>query len=286
MNYRGGAAALIAVLMATSGCDKQATGQSVAVVNGEEISQTELNAELQAANVPESVDKKEVMPQLLQRVIDRRLVAQRAAEQGIDKTPDFLGKQRRMNENLLIGLYGERQADTVKVPTAQEINAFIAANPTMFQGREVLALNQLIFDRPADLNVLKGLQNAHSLDAVAAALGQLGIPFQRNQGRLDTATVPPAIAKQINGLPPGEPFVVPAGNKIVVSSIAGRQSAAMPPQESQRIAAEQIRRQKLGDMMDRQLKEMRAAAKIEYQPGFEPKAGAKDGTKAGGQTKS
>jgi EpsD family peptidyl-prolyl cis-trans isomerase len=286
MIYRGGAAALIAVLMATSGCDKQATGQSVAVVNGEEISQTELNAELQAANVPESVDKKEVMPQLLQRVVDRRLVAQRAAEQGLDKTPDFLGKQRRMNENLLIGLYGERQADTVKVPTAQEISAFIAANPSMFQGREILALNQLIFDRPADLNVLKGLQNAHSLDAVAAALGQLGIPFQRNQGRLDTASVPPPIAKQINGLPPGEPFVVPAGNKIVVSAIAGRQSAAMPAQESQRIAAEQIRRQKLGEMMERQLKEMRAAAKIEYQPGFAPKADAKAGTKAGGQTKS
>ena len=41
------------------------------MVNGEEISLPELNTELAAANIPATADKKAVMPQLLQRMVDR-----------------------------------------------------------------------------------------------------------------------------------------------------------------------------------------------------------------------
>ncbi len=138
MNNRGGAGVLLAILLATSGCNKEATGQSVAVVNGEEVSESELNEELAAANIPESADKKQIMPQLLQRIIDRRLVAQKAAEAGIDRSPDYLSRQRRLNENLLIGLYTQKQADTIKPPTPAEIDALMAQNPQMFAQRGVL----------------------------------------------------------------------------------------------------------------------------------------------------
>ncbi len=56
---------MLAILLATGGCNKEATGQSVAVVNGEEVSESELNEELAAANIPETADKKLIMPQLL-----------------------------------------------------------------------------------------------------------------------------------------------------------------------------------------------------------------------------
>lgn len=271
MNHRGGAGVLLAILLATSACDKQATGQSVAVVNGEEISQSELNEELAAANVPESVDKKTVMPQLLQRIVDRRLIAQHAIEQGVDKTPDYLSRQRRLNENLLIGMYTQRQSEALKPATPQQIEQFMNQNPGMFGQREMLALQQIAFDRPADMTLLRQMENDHSLEAVAATLTRLGIPFQRGAGRLDTASIPTPVAQQIKGLPPGEPFVAPSGNRIVVSVVQARQAAVPPQDEARRVAAEALRRQKLGEMLDKQLKEVKAAAKIEYQPGFEPK---------------
>ena len=73
---------LVAALLVTSGCGKKATGQVVAVVNGDEITLDELNAELNNVNLPPSADKKLAMRQLLQQVIDRRLLAQTAKEQG------------------------------------------------------------------------------------------------------------------------------------------------------------------------------------------------------------
>lgn len=279
MNNRGGAGILLAMLLATtSACNKEATGQSIAVVNGEEVSESELNEELAAANVPESADKKEILPQLLQRIIERRLVAQKATEEGIDRSPEYLSRQRRMNEQLLIGLYTQRQADSLKAPTPAETQAFIARSPNIFQQRQILTLDQLSFERPADMSILQQLQNDHSLDAVANTLARLGIPITKGNGRLDTATVPAQLAQQITSLPPGEPFVAPSGNRVIVSVVTGRTDAPLTQEEARRVATEAVRRQKLQELVEGQVKELRTKAQITYQPGYEPKA---DQPKAG-----
>ena len=48
---------LVAALLATTGCGKKATGQVVAVVNGDEITLDELNSELNGVNLPPNADK-------------------------------------------------------------------------------------------------------------------------------------------------------------------------------------------------------------------------------------
>jgi peptidyl-prolyl cis-trans isomerase C len=267
-----GAVALLALLLATTACGNKATGQTVAVVNGEEISLSELNAELAAANVPDTADKKTVLPRLLQRIVDRRLLAQRAAEQGVDRTPEYLARQRRLNEDLLIGLYSKRQFDSIRVPDPKAIDEFIAANPGMFQQRSVLSLDQLQFDMPADPTILNRLKDDHSLEAVAKSLTELGIPFQRGKSKLDTATLPAAMLGQINSLPAGEPFVVPAGGKAIVSVVTARETANVAPEENRKLAAQAIRQKKLQELLDQQLKELRSSGKVEYQPGYEPPA--------------
>ena len=126
---------LVAALLATTGCGKKATGQVVAVVNGEEITLDELNSELNGVNLPPNADKKLAMRQLLQQVIDRRLLAQSAKEQGLDKDPTFITQQRRMTEDLLVSMYAKKSADTIPVPTASEIDKYIASHPMAFASR-------------------------------------------------------------------------------------------------------------------------------------------------------
>jgi EpsD family peptidyl-prolyl cis-trans isomerase len=268
---------VIGFSFALSACGEKATGQTVAVVNGEEISAAELNAELAAANVPESADKKLVMRQLLQNVIDRRLLAQRAAEQGIDRTPEYVTRQRRMTEELLIGMSSRRQADSMKLPNQREIDAFIAANPAMFQERRILSLDQVQFNAPTQAAATQRLAGDKSLDAMMASLTALGIPFVRTTAKLDTGTVPTAVMKQIEALPPGEPFIIPISGKMFASVITGREPVSTSPEDNRKLAVEAMRRQNLSDSMQRQLKEAKTQAKIEYQPGYEPPAPAKNG---------
>ena len=275
--------ALVAILsLCVAGCGAKATGQSVAVVNGEEITFGELNAELANANIPASADKKTIMPQLLQTIVDRRLMAQRAAEQGIDKTPDYIARQRRLNEDLLIGLSSKRQADSIKLPNQRAIDAFIAANPGMFANRTILNLDQLQFVAPTGAEQLSRLKNDHSLDQLAASLNAMGVTFVRMPAKLDTATVPAAVLQQIYALPAGEPFIVPIGGRMYASVITSRESANASPDENRRIAVEAIRRQTLGATMDRELRQLRSAAKIEYQDGYAPVAAGRAKAPAGG----
>jgi peptidyl-prolyl cis-trans isomerase C len=253
-------------------CSKKPEGQIAAIVNGEEVSLTEVNQELRGMNLPETADKKEVMRGLLQRVIDRRLLAQAAKDQGIDRDPEYLATQRRMNEELLVQMYSRKAASGIKVPDAAALDKFMAENPAMFGQRSQLQLDQLAFPAPKSPDVLKQFASDKTLAQVRATAERLGLKVESGKGALDTATLPPALLKQIEALPPGEPFIVPAGNRVVVSVIVGRQPVAIPSDQTRPIAVEAMRGQALGKIGEQRLKEARAKAKIEYQPGYEPPA--------------
>lgn len=264
--------AIVALPLFAAACGAEPTGQTVAVVNGEEISVAELNQELQTANVPASVDRKQVMPVLLQRVIDRRLLAQQATEQGVDRTPEFLNRQRRLEEELLIALASKRQADSIRIPDERAVDAFIAQNPSMFAQRARLQLDQLQFDTPSRPDAIERLKAGRSIAELATILTSLGIPFTRSPAQLDTAVLQPQVMSQIAALPPGAPFIIPAAGKMYASVITGREMVSPTQAENRRIAVQAMRNQQLRTSLERQVKDLRAQAEIEYQDGYAPPA--------------
>jgi len=261
------------VSVALVGCGKKAPeGQVVANLNGQEITLQEVNAELQGANLPDSVDKKQAMALLLQRVIDRKLIGAAAAEQGLDKSAEYLMQKRRADETLLAQLYARQQASTLPVPTAADVSKFMTEHPNMFAKRERLALEQIRFERPKDAAVLKALEPAHSLDEVGKILDAHSVKFQRGRSVLDTATIPDNVYKEIMALPPGEPFVVPGPTSATVSVVMGRAPVQVEDAQARTIAVNAWREQQFEKAMTEKLKSLRESAKISYQDGFEPPA--------------
>src|SRR5690242_9094487 len=97
--------AAMALTAMNSGCTRKAEGQTVAVVNGQEITAPDLNFALQQAKIPDSADnaqKNAARSQVLQQLVDRRLLVEQARKEGIDKTPEYLNQQRLADETLLI----------------------------------------------------------------------------------------------------------------------------------------------------------------------------------------
>lgn len=256
-------------------CGGAPTGQVVAVVNGEEISVQELNAEIEGANIPPSADKKQVRQAALQQLIDRRLLAQAAKEEGLDKDPAYITQQRRANEQLLVQMFGKRAADTIRVPDAAAIDKYIAENPTFFSQRTRYLVDQIQFPMPADPNQLKQLQDDHSLAAVTETLNALGIKYEQGRNVIDSGSVPPQVLKEILALPPGEPFVIPAGGRVLVSVITGSEPFVVPADKARPLAVQAIRNNSLNEIGQARLKEAKAKAKIEYQPGYAPPPPAK-----------
>jgi len=259
-----------ALLLLVGGCEKKVGGQVVAVVNGEEVTQQEVNAELQAANIPGTADKKAVMAQVVQQIVDRKLLVQKAKAEGLDKSPNYLEQLRRGEDALIINLLTTKAAKGVALPDAAAVDKFIAENPTLFSERKRYTLDQISFAQPTDQTVLRQLEPAHSLEAVAATLSAAGIQFTRGSGEIDSAMLPPPVAAKIAALPAGEPFVAPDKGRIVASVITATTPAPTPEAQARPAALELLRRQSLGTVMQKQLDAARSAAKITYQPGFTP----------------
>lgn len=265
--------------LSLTACDKEATGQVAAVVNGEEITLQEINAELGSTPIPEGIDKKVVQQAALQRIVERRLLAQAARDDELDKTPDYLLRERQLRDALLVQLMGQRAERALKVPGQQEIDKFIAENPVMFGERKILAVDRIQFAMPKNLDQLKSLEDDHSMEAVAGRLKQMGIEFNRDATQIDSAALGQQRLQQIRALPAGEPFVIPENGIVTVGVVTGERAEPVPAANARPLAVQALRNKQLSETIQQRLKQSRTNAEIAYQPGFAPAAEKGSSTK-------
>jgi EpsD family peptidyl-prolyl cis-trans isomerase len=263
--------ALVAVLL--SSCQKKAEGQTVAVVNNEEITASELNDELARQNLSGSAATPEGRNRALQQLISRRLLAQQAKSDGLDQSPEFLKQQRRMTEDLLINMLVSRQVNTAQVPSAEEIKRFEASRPEIFTNREIWTLDQVVYPLPKDKAVSAKLVASKSLNDVIQALNAANIQFTRSQKQIDSAVFPHEIYQQIVNLKPGEPFIAPGPDKAAASVIIAKQPNPLPDDKARQLALAGLRREQIDKFVDQRVKSLKSSAKIQYQPGFGPPKG-------------
>lgn len=77
----------LAVALAVSGCQKKAEGQTVAVVNGEEITAGELNDAMSNDQSLAGASTKDARTAELQKLVDRKLLVQQAGPTGSTSRP-------------------------------------------------------------------------------------------------------------------------------------------------------------------------------------------------------
>ena len=261
---------LILVGLVLAGCEKKSGGQVAAVVNGDEITLQEINAEIGMTDIPAGVEKGSIRQAALQRIIQRRLLAQSAKDDDLDQSAEFLLRRRALEDALLVQLLAKKVSGSIRVPDAQELDAFVAKRPNMFGQRAILTLDRIQFAAPSDPAKLEALKADHSLDAIAKSLQSQGTSFSRQSAELDTAQLAPAVLQQIQALPPGEPFILPQGGLITAGVITARRPMPMLGEDAKPFAANALRNEQLGKAVEQRLNAAKATAKIDYQAGFAP----------------
>jgi len=268
--------AMAAAALLLASCGKAPKGQTVAIVDDQEITIQDLGAELQDTPVPDNVDRKALSKLILEGLIDRKLQVAEARKQGLDKTERYLGLKNRNEEELLATMLGHKVAQTVPLPVDREIQNYIYNNPLQFGKRQQLVLDQLTFPAPRDRSRLTAaLANVHSMDAAAAALQSIGIAAARGQGAIDTGQTEPDVARQILAAPAGEPILLPRGDQLIIGVITASNPVPMRKEVANLAAARAVRGATLLRESQAQIAAARDKAKITYAPGFEPDTPAK-----------
>lgn len=260
----------IAALLVLGGCDKKPGGQVVAVVGDEEITQQELRAEAATAAPGASEDFEAAAPVLLQRVIERNLLAEYARDQGLDRGPEYVTRRRQLEQSLLASLAARKLAGEPKAPTDADVRKFIADNPTWFGGRERLTLDQLSFPTLADRAQIKALTELESIDAIYAKLRAQGTKVTRARTVLDTGAIDPFVGKQIVALPNGEIFDLSTKGATFIGTIVARAPIPTPAAQATLAATDAMLRGKTGKSVSDKVAELRKAAKVTYAPAYQP----------------
>jgi len=264
--------ALAPLLLA--GCERKPEGQVVAVVNGDEITQQEVAEELKGTQLPQGADQAAVQRAAVQSLVQRRLLARAARDDGVEKDPAFLVQRKQLEDRLLVQFLAQRSARTMAKPDIGEVNAYMAANPGAFADRAIWTVNRLQFAEPKDPAVMKAIAGEHSIDAIVATLRSAGVRFSQDVGQLESAAVTTEVYNKILALPPGEPFVQTKNGVVSVGAVIGKQPAPLTGDAAVAAATDRLLAQRVNSRLESRLKTLKAAAKIEYQKGFAPQPAA------------
>ena len=268
----GGAVALAAIILTVSGCEKKAGGQVVAVVNQEELTQQDMRAPATAENITSKAAFDVAAPALVNRLVDRSLLADYARNSNLDRGPEYVARRRQMEESLLAYLGLRKIIGKLPDPTPVEAGAYVAANPLMFSGRQRLILDQLRFATPADPQVVKDLKALTSLEEMIKRLELRNVKYTRAPASFDSGTVDTAVATQITRLPQEEIFELSTGGQTYLSRILSREQIVTDRSKWEADALNALRGERLKKAVDAGMKKLKAEAKIQYDPAYAPRS--------------
>jgi EpsD family peptidyl-prolyl cis-trans isomerase len=258
-------AAAIAFTLAVTACNKSGpSGQTVATVNGEAITQSELNFELGLSGASAS-NWKALQPKALQALIDRKLVVQAAKRDGIDKQPDAILAGERAKDIALVN----RALQSLSSRLPQQVNSgdienYITKHPELDRDRQILLVEQIRFLMPNDPKFVASLKPAKTLGELINVLSSQGISYQRATVELDSVNIDQKAFGRLISTIKGEPLLILEGETAIANHVI-----SMRPAETKSIAVNDLAKQRLvRDRIQEGIVQhqaaLRSAAKVEY----------------------
>jgi peptidyl-prolyl cis-trans isomerase C len=167
---------LLPALLSCSPGSGEGSSQVVATVNGHEITETQLNRELESAGV------REVTAATRQRAIDalaiEELLVQAALKNEIDRDAGFVQALEQSRRKLLAQLFAERVIYPKTVISATEVSDYYNQQTLLFAQRRRFRLTTFQANA-ADVApaVMKELEAANSIEKVRRVLDAHGIKY-------------------------------------------------------------------------------------------------------------
>jgi EpsD family peptidyl-prolyl cis-trans isomerase len=260
-----------AAIAALAGCDNgPVSGQVVAVVDGEEITIPELNAEARARGLVIGTDRA-VRDRVLQDLIDRKLLVQAALDRQLDRTPDHLLAKRRSDEMLLASELIEALGRRGPGLTDQDIAKFVASRPYAFDRRALLSVDRIRVLAPLAPALAQAVGAARSLDDAQSLLASKGIAAERRVEVWDSATLAPEMAGQLLAPARDATILLRLPDQTIVANVIEVVPQPTPAANRAQFARELMSGQRSQQLLLSVLQQEKSSAKIRYHPRFAPR---------------
>jgi EpsD family peptidyl-prolyl cis-trans isomerase len=259
--------AVAAVLMA--GCgetkDKPAT-QTAAKVNKEEITVHQINFALGQQRGLRPDQQEAARKQVLERLIDQELTLQKAAELKIDRDAKVQQQLEASRRDIISRAYLERVGETATRPTGAEVEKYYAEKPALFKERRIYNLQEIAIEaKPEQLPALRArLESSKNVSEFIEYLKANDFRFSGNQAVRAAEQIPLASLETFARMTDGQSMFNPSPTGATVVVLAGSRSQPVDLQRATPAIEQFLLNDRKRDIIARDLKSLREAAKIEY----------------------
>jgi EpsD family peptidyl-prolyl cis-trans isomerase len=269
----------LAALLVLAGCEAKksaAGGQTAAKVNRDEVTVEQINLVLQQQRGLKPEQAQAASRQILERLIEQELAAQKAVETKIDRDPTVQLKLDAARREVLARAYFDKVGEAAAKPTPEEVAKYYDDNPALFKDRRIYSLQEIVVEaRPEQVAELKAkLGETKNIAEFVEFLKANDYRFAANQAVRAAEQLPLASLRAIAGLQVGQALlnVTPNGATVVLIAAARSQPVTL---DQARPAIEQfLLNERKRELVAKDLKAVREVAKVEYVGPFASAASA------------
>ena len=262
------AAVSTAFLLAGCGDKKKdkLASQTAVKVNKEEITVHQINFVLQQQRglKPEQADA--ASKQILERLIDQELAIQKAEELKLDRDPRVMQQLEAAKREIVARAYLDKAGEAASKPTAQEIAKYYEANPALFKERRIYSLQEIAIEaKPEQVPQLRTqLANAKSINDFVEYLKANDFRFSANQAVRAAEQLPLASLGTFAAMKDGQTILSPAPTGAQVIVLAGSRAQPVTLEQATPAIEQFLLNERKREILAKDMKAMREAAKIEY----------------------
>lgn len=287
------AAVAVTVLLAAcgGGGDKaEKASQTAAKVNKEEITVHQINFVLQRQQGLKPEQAEAASKQVLERLIEQELAVQKGQELKIDRDPKVVQQIEAAKREIIARAYVERIGESVSKPSAEEISKYYNEKPALFKDRRIFSLQELAIEASPDqfATIRDKLQSSKNMAEFAEFLKANNIRFNGNQAVRAAEQLPLAGLDAISRMKDGDSAVTQTPNGLTVLFLVGSRSQPVDEARAKPAIEAFLSNQRKSEQVQKDIKALREAAKIEYigkfKDGAPGAAGAASAPAASGDT--
>lgn len=271
-----------------AGCEKgrMPATQVAARVNSDEISVHQINAVLSNVKgiTPESKNTARIKQEILDKLIDQRLAVQQAIDKHLDRTPGVMQAMEAAKAEVLARAYREQVAGSLSRPTTEEARKFYAEHPELFSRRRIYTLQEIILapEEKTLGEIRQSIAQGRSMQEIASILKENKIRFETNSGMRSAEQIPLDLLPKYNSMKDGQTLLIATPQTAIIAFLAASQyqpvdAAVAIPQIQNFLGSRQAE-----ETIGREMKRLRAQAKIELLGEFASSSAVSDGKSSAG----
>ena len=263
--------ACVAVLLVACGRKTEDTSATLATVNGEKITQDQLDFASRQIAAARPGASAPAAAQVLQNLVEQRLAVQKAEKDKLDRNPGVLQALEAARKDALARYFVEQFAAKVPKPTADEIKQYYDGHPANFAQRNAYVIQKVDARVKPELAgpLAVSAQAAGGAAAVADLLKAKASAVNVTETTQPAESLGPLLPK-ISTMSPGQTVAIPQAQGLTALTLVEVKPQPVTFEQAQPVIEQLLWNQKKRVALQDESKELRAKARIDYLGKFAP----------------